>query len=123
MQSRFTPLIELASILSTAVVLWFGARRVLDGQLTLGLLLVFLTYLGALYKPVKSLSKLSQIVSKGLAAAERVLEVMDAPIDIEDRPNARAVPLCGRIELRDVTFSYDPERPLIESLSLTVEPG
>ena len=82
LQSRFGPLVELASIASTGVVLWYGAQRVLDGRLTLGILLVFLSYLGSLYKPVKSLSKLAQIVSKGAAAAERILEVLDEPIDI-----------------------------------------
>ena len=88
-QSRFGPLVEFGSVVSTAVVLWFGAQRVLDGRLTLGVLLVFLTYLGSLYKPVKSLAKLSTVVSKGAAAAERILDVLDAPIDIVDRPGAR----------------------------------
>ncbi|MDQ4039256.1 MAG: ABC transporter ATP-binding protein/permease [Actinomycetota bacterium] len=121
-QSRFGPLVELASILSTGVVLWFGAQRVLQGRLTLGILLVFLAYLGSLYKPVKSLSKLSQVVSKGAAAAERILEVLDAPIDIHDHPGARAVPLRGRIEFRDVCFSYGRE-PVLQNLSFSIEAG
>ena len=73
-------------MVSTAMVLWFGAERVLSGHLSLGVLLVFITYLGSLYKPVKQLTKLSQVVSKGAAALERIGEVMDAPVDIVDRP-------------------------------------
>ena len=119
-QSRFGPLVEVAGVVSTAVVLWFGAERVLSGHLTLGVLLVFITYLGSLYKPVKQLTKLSQVVSKGAAALERVGEVMDAPVDIVDTPGAVAVPIRGQIEFRNVSFSYGRE-PVLRDLSLTIE--
>jgi len=121
-QSRFGPLVEVAGAVSTAVVLWFGAERVLSGHLTLGVLLVFITYLGSLYKPVKQLTKLSQVVSKGAAALERVGEVMDAPVDIVDTPGAVAVPIRGQIEFRNVSFSYGRE-PVLRDLSLTIEAG
>jgi ABC-type multidrug transport system fused ATPase/permease subunit len=122
MQSRFSPLVELASVLSTAVVLWFGALRVLSGELSLGVLLVFLSYLTLLYKPVRQLSKLSNVASKGAAAAERIEELLSAPLDIVDRPNAVARPLRGEIELQSVSFSYGRE-PVLQDLSLKVEPG
>jgi ATP-binding cassette subfamily B protein len=122
LQSRFGPLVDLSSVVSTAVVLWFGAHRVLEGQLSLGVLVVFLTYLGSLYKPVKSLSKLSTVVSKGAAAVERISDVMTSPLDIVDRPSAVHVPLAGAIEFRDVTFSYGRE-PVLRDLSLRIEPG
>ena len=121
-QSRFGPLVEVAGVVSTAMVLWFGAERVLSGHLTLGVLLVFITYLGSLYKPVKQLTKLSQVVSKGAAALERVGEVMDAPVDIVDTPGAVAVPIRGQIEFRNVSFSYGRE-PVLRDLSLTIEAG
>ena len=70
-------------------MLWFGASRVMSGNLTPGELLMLLSYLGSLYKPVKSLSKLSQVVSKGAAAAERISDIMATPPDIADRPGAR----------------------------------
>jgi ABC-type multidrug transport system fused ATPase/permease subunit len=122
LQSRFGPLVELSSILSTGVVLWFGAQRVLHEQLTLGILLVFLSYLGSLYKPVKSLSKLSQVVSKGAAAAERIIEVLDEPVDIVDRPHAVARSISGRLEFREVSFSYGRE-PVLDDVSFTIEAG
>jgi ATP-binding cassette, subfamily B, bacterial len=121
-QSRFGPLVELAGVVSTAMVLWFGAQRVLSGHLSLGVLLVFITYLGSLYKPVKALSKLAQIVSKGTAAAERIGEVMETPIDIVDVPGAVAMPIRGRVEFRGVSFSYGRE-PVLRDLSLTIEAG
>jgi ATP-binding cassette subfamily B protein len=122
-QAKFMPLIDLASVASTAVVLWFGAYRVLDGKLTLGVLLVFLSYLGSLYKPIKSLSKLSNVVTKGAAAAERIEEVLNAPLDIVDHPHARAVRrIRGEVEFRHVSFSYGRE-PVLTDLSLRIEPG
>jgi len=121
-QSRFGPLVEVASVFSTAAVLWFGAERVLSGHLSLGVLLVFITYLGSLYKPVKQLTKLSQVVSKGAAALERIGEVMDAPVDIVDVPGAVALPIRGQVEFRNVSFSYGRE-PVLRDLSLTIEAG
>jgi ATP-binding cassette subfamily B protein len=121
-QSRFGPIVEVAGVVSTAVVLWFGAERVLSGHLSLGVLLVFITYLSSLYKPVKQLTKLSQVVSKGAAALERIGEVMEAPIDIVDAPGAVAMPIRGKVEFRNVSFSYGRE-PVLRDLSLTIEAG
>jgi ATP-binding cassette subfamily B protein len=121
-QAKFMPLVDLASVISTAVVLWFGAFRVLEGKLSLGVLLVFITYLGSLYKPIKSLSKLSTVVSKGAAAAERIEDVLDAPLDIVDDPQARPKRIRGEVEFRNVTFSYGRE-PVLDNLSLRMEPG
>jgi ABC-type multidrug transport system fused ATPase/permease subunit len=122
LQSRFGPLVDLASVASTAVVLWFGAHRVLDGELSLGVLLVFISYLGSLYKPIKSLSKLSTIVTKGAAAAERIADVMSMPVEVQDRPRASAVEIHGRIEFRSVSFSYGRE-PVLEDLSFCIDTG
>ncbi|HEY7101971.1 MAG TPA: ABC transporter ATP-binding protein [Mycobacteriales bacterium] len=121
-QSRFGPLVEVAGVVSTAAVLWFGAERVLSGHLSLGVLLVFIAYLGSLYKPVKQLTKLSQVVSKGAAALERIGEVMDAPVDIVDVPGAVAVPIRGQVEFRNVSFSYGRE-PVLRELNLSIEAG
>jgi ABC-type multidrug transport system fused ATPase/permease subunit len=122
LESRFGPLVDVCGVLSTGVVVWFGAQRVLDGHLSLGVLLVMVTYIGSLYKPIKSLSKLAQTISKGTAAAERIAEVLDAPLDIVDRPEARSVPVRGTIELRDVSFSYG-RGPVLDRLSLRVDAG
>lgn len=121
-QAKFMPLVEMASVFSTAVVLWFGAFRVLQGELTLGILLVFITYLGSLYKPIKSLSKLSTVVSKGAAAAERIEDVLNAPLDIVDQPQARPSRIRGAVEFRNVSFSYGRE-PVLADLSLRIQPG
>ena len=122
LQARFSPVVDLATALSTAVVLWFGAMRVLDGHLDIGVMLVFLSYLGSVYKPIRQLSKLSQVVSKGVAAAERISEIMATPPDIADRPGALPVKVRGGVEFRDVTFSYGRE-PVLDAVSFKVAVG
>ncbi len=122
LQARFSPLVDLAGAASTAVVLWFGASRVVSGHLTPGELLMLLSYLASLYKPVKQLSKLSQVVSKGAAAAERISEIMATPPDIADKPGALAVPIRGGLEFRHVSFSYGRE-PVLDDISFRVAAG
>jgi ATP-binding cassette subfamily B protein len=123
LQARFGPIVDATSALSTVVVLGFGAERVLDGRMSVGVLLVFLSYLSSLYKPVKALSRLSVTLSRGLASAERVHDVMSEQPDVTDCPGALpANRLRGRIELRDVTYSYGRE-PVLDKLNLTIEPG
>ncbi len=123
LQARFSPVVDVAGAISVVAVLWFGSHRVLDGALTLGGLLVFLSYLGSLYKPVKALAKLSTVVAKGVAAAERVTDVLVESPAIEDGPGTRiAPPIRGRVELRDVRFSYGRE-PVLDGLDLTIHAG
>jgi len=123
LQARFSPIVDATSALSTVVVLGVGAQRVLAGQMSVGVLLVFLSYLSSLYKPVKALSKLSVTFSKGLASAERVHDVLSQQPDVCDRKGSLpAHRLRGEVEFRDVTFSYGRE-PVLDSLNLTIASG
>lgn len=122
-QARFSPLVDLTGVGSMALVLGLGSVRVLEGRMRLGELLVFIAYLGSLYKPVKALSKLSLTISRGMAASERVLDVLRTKPGIVDRPGARvATRLRGDIELRSVRFSYGRE-PVLDGLCLTIPAG
>jgi ABC-type multidrug transport system fused ATPase/permease subunit len=123
LQARFSPLVDVSGVISTVIVLWVGAQRVMSGRLTIGELLVFLSYVGSIYKPIKALSKLGNVASKGAAAMERVLAVLDESPGITDRPGAaRSARLRGHICFDNVTFSYGRE-PVLADLSLTIEPG
>jgi subfamily B ATP-binding cassette protein MsbA len=124
LKASFTPLIDVVSLLGTLIVTYFGVRRVLDGSMTLGLLIVFLAYLNSLYKPMRALSKLAYLVSRGVVSAERVLEALELDERVPERAGARAVLLRGAVEFRDVTFRYLPDRaPVLEHVSLRVEAG
>ncbi len=123
LQARFSPAVDLASAFSSAMVLVVGATKVLHGQLNLSVLLVFLGYVATLYKPLKALAKLSTALSKGLAAADRVLDVLNREPEVRDRPDAVAAgPLVGRIDFENVTYSYGRE-PVLRDFTLTVQPG
>ena len=123
LQARFSPVVDVASAASLAVVLAVGSWRVLDGHMSVAVLLVFLGYVSSLYKPLKALAKLSTVTSKGTAAAERVLDILAMTPDVHNAPKAVAAgSLAGRIDFENVTFSYGRE-PVIRGLDLHIEPG
>ena len=124
LQAQFGPLVDVVAGVGTALVLFVGTHRVLSGQLSLGLLLVFLSYLGSLYKPMRQLSKLAYTTSRGLASAERVREVLEADAEIHDAPDAvRAPRLTGRVQLEDVEFAYEDGSPVLRDINVDVKPG
>jgi subfamily B ATP-binding cassette protein MsbA len=108
----------------TCIVLWYGARLVLQGQLTAGALVVFLLYLGKMYKPMKELSKMTDTLTKAAVGFERIAELLRTESQVVDRPGAaRASRFAGRVELRDVSFSYRDGPAVLHRVSLLVEPG
>jgi ABC-type multidrug transport system fused ATPase/permease subunit len=124
LQSMFSPLVDVIATLGTVLVLWIGAQRVLDGTMTLGMLLVFLAYLKALYSPMKSLAKLTTVISRGQASAERIQEILDTAPAISDKPGAVPAPtLAGAVELRGVSFGYQGDRDVLHGIDLRAEPG
>ena len=124
LQAEFSPLVDVVAGTGTAVVLFVGTHRVLSGQLSLGLLLVFLSYLGSLYKPMRQLSKLAYTTSRGVASAERVSEILEAEIDVRDEPGAPAAPaFAGRVRFDHVSFGYVETEPVLHDIDLEVEPA
>jgi len=124
MKARLPPLVDILVAIGTCLVLWFGVRLVLDGSLTAGALLVFILYLGKMYKPMKDLSKTADTWSKAAVGFERIGEILDIERQVRDRPGARpAPPLKGRIEFAHVRFGYAPDQTVLHDVSLAVEPG
>jgi subfamily B ATP-binding cassette protein MsbA len=123
-RSLLGPVVTSLVALGTAAVLWFGARQVLEGAMTLGALIVFLTYLGKFFRPVQDLAKAGTNIAQATVGLERVKAVLDADEKLPRAPHAR--PLAeveGRVELRNVTFGYDPSRPVLDDVSFMAEPG
>jgi ATP-binding cassette, subfamily B, bacterial len=105
-------------------VLWYGARLVITGALTSGALLVFLLYLGKMYKPMRDLSKMSDTISKASVGWERIREVLETETQVRNIRGARPAPrFKGKIEFDRVSFSYDGSREILEDVSLRIEPG
>jgi ATP-binding cassette, subfamily B, bacterial len=108
----------------TGLVLWFGARMVLDGALSPGSLVVFIFYLGKMYKPMQELSKMTDAYSKASVGYERIREILDEDGEVKDLPGARTISrVKGAIEFEDVTFAFDEKSPTLENISFRIEPG
>jgi subfamily B ATP-binding cassette protein MsbA len=123
LQSQFSPLIDILAGLGVGLVLFIGTRQVLSGTLTVGLLLVFLSYVGSFYRPMRQLSKLSIVTSRGVASAERVSEVLEAEIDVKDLAGAKPLAaIKGLVEFSGVHLSYGGQ-PALRDVSLVAEPG
>jgi ATP-binding cassette, subfamily B, bacterial len=113
----------LATTLGTAAIIYLGAELALQGKLTAGTIIVFISYLSSLYEPLDSLTHLTQTVQGAAAEADRVMEVLEIEPDVEDRPHARRARLGGPVRYDDVTFGYEPGRPVLKGVSLEANPG
>jgi ATP-binding cassette subfamily B protein len=116
--------LSLLITLGTLMVWYVGGRQVLLGSVTVGTLIAFLAYVEMFYRPIQYMSMLLNWASRSLTAAERVFEVLDTKIEVEDAEDAVPMPTMeGRIEFRDVTFGYDSHRPVLRHITFEVAPG
>jgi ATP-binding cassette subfamily B protein/subfamily B ATP-binding cassette protein MsbA len=123
-QMKFKILIGLATALGTAVILWVGARQALAGEMTVGTILLFLSYLAALYAPIETVMYTGSTLQGAAGSARRVLEVLQARREVTDKPGARTLSRAqGAVRLENVTFGYEPERAVLRDVSLDVRPG
>jgi len=124
LKAKLAPLVEIIVAVGTSLVLWFGARMALSGTLSAGALVVFIFYLGKMYKPMQELSKMTDAYSKAAIGYERIREVLDFDGEIKDLPGARRAPVFrGRVEFQDVTFGYEPNQPVLKNVSFRMEQG
>ena len=108
----------------TAAVLWFGARLVLEGRMSAGALLVFLAYLSRLFTPIQALARTSTQVAQASVGLERVREVLAADERLARAADPRVLTAVeGYVEFQQVTFAYEPGRPVLQDISLVATPG
>jgi ATP-binding cassette subfamily B protein len=127
-QLQFSVGVNAATAVGTAVLMAAGGVRVLHGSLTVGSLLVFLSYLAALYGPMETLAYLSSSLASATARARRVLEVLDAEQDVRDKAGAVVLPARSageavQIGFEGVSFGYEAGRAVLRDIELVVEPG
>jgi len=119
-----SPVVDIIVAVGTCVMLAYGARLVLAGELTAGALVVFLLYLGKLYKPMRDLSKMTDTVSKAGVGFERIREVLETEGGVRDVRHAkRAAPFTGDIAFDHVSFGYSPAQPILTDVSFSIKPG
>jgi len=123
-KAKLSPVVEVIVAIGTCLVLWYGARLAMAGELSAGVLIVFLLYLGKMYKPMRDLSKMTDTVSKAMVGYERIQEVLDIESDVRDLRGARPAPrFKGQIEFKDVSFSYGTDKRVLEDVSFTIGAG
>jgi ATP-binding cassette subfamily B protein/subfamily B ATP-binding cassette protein MsbA len=119
----FKLFVGLVTAVGTAALIWLGGRYALQGTVTAGTVLVFLSYLASLYGPLNSITYTASTLQHAAANADRVLEVLDTPPDVPERADARDVRLTGRVRYEDVTAGYEPGRPVLRHVSFEARPG
>lgn len=116
--------VDVLIALGTALVLWYGARLVLQDALTPGDVLVFMTYLKNAFKPVQNFAKYTGRLAKAAASGERILNVLEQTPEVDDLPHAQPAPIFrGAVELENLHFAYEPGHHVLKGISLSVQPG
>jgi subfamily B ATP-binding cassette protein MsbA len=124
MKAKLSPMVDILVAVGTCLVLGYGARLVMAGELSTGQLVIFIFYLGKTYKPMKDLSKMTNTVSKATISFERIQELLDIESRVRDMPGARPAPqFKGLLEFDNVSFSYDGKHQILKDVSVRIEPG
>jgi subfamily B ATP-binding cassette protein MsbA len=123
-KTKLSPVVEIIVATGTCLMLGYGARMVVAGQLEASELVVFLLYLGKMYKPMRDLAKMTDTVSSAAVGFERIREVLEIESGVRNLPHARpASRFKGKIEFDKVSFGYNPEQSILEDVSFRIEPG
>jgi len=122
--SAFFPLMEVISAAGVCIVLWYGGTRVMHGDLTVGILIAFLGYLQRFFMPIRDLTRLYNTMQAAMAAAERIVGILDAESQVKERPNATELPaIRGEVRFENVAFAYEEGVDVLHDISFTASPG
>jgi ATP-binding cassette subfamily B protein/subfamily B ATP-binding cassette protein MsbA len=123
--SLYSPGMMFLGSVGTVLILWYGAGEVQNGRLTLGELVLFLSYLALFYVPINQIHSVNHMLQHALAASERVFEVLDTIPDVLDRPGVTApvARIRGEVRFEQVMFHYRPDVPVLKGLTVSVRPG
>ena len=124
LSATLTPTIEFVAAVGVTIILWYGGNSVIDGTITAGSLVAFLTYAVNISNPIKRLSRVIGNIQRAMAAAQRVFDVLDLPKTIKNLPEAKALPTVkGQVSFNNVSFSYNPGEQVLNNVSFSVKPG
>jgi ABC-type multidrug transport system fused ATPase/permease subunit len=130
--ATFFPAMRFVASLGTVIVLGVGAMMAVNGELSLGTLVAFLSYITSFYQPINRLTEIDRVFQEAIAAGERIFELLDETSDIQDAPNALDLPVVqGEVVFDDVHFRYGPaeparrdrEREVLHDVTFTMAPG
>jgi ATP-binding cassette subfamily B protein len=119
------PIVDSLTGVAMAVVVVVGGTMVLNQQLEVGVMVAFLFYIQRFFDPIRSLTMQYSVMQRAMASGQRLIDVLDVPVDIKDADDAIDLPqnMDGAVEFCDVTFGYNPEEPILRNISFRVNPG
>ena len=124
LMATLTPVVELVAAIGVTMIIWYGGNNVINGTITAGSLVSFLTYAVNISNPIKRLTRVIGNIQKALAAAQRVFMIIDMPEEIAESRDAKQLPeVSGKVEFQNVSFAYDDKGNVITDLSFSVKPG
>lgn len=124
LMATLTPVVELVAAIGVTMIIWYGGNNVINGTITAGSLVAFLTYAVNISNPIKRLTRVIGNIQKALAAAQRVFMIIDMPEEIAESRDAKQLPeVSGKVEFQNVSFAYNDEGNVITDLSFSVKPG
>lgn len=124
LMATLTPVVELVAAIGVTMIIWYGGNSVINGTITAGSLVAFLTYAVNISNPIKRLTRVIGNIQKALAAAQRVFMIIDMPEEIAESRDAKQLPeVSGKVEFQNVSFAYDDKGNVITDLSFSVKPG
>ena len=124
LKAKLAPVVQVLVAVGTCLVLWYGVNLVLKGEMTAGSLLVFILYLGKMYKPMRDLSKMTDTMSKATVGYERIRAIIETEDEIRNLPSAKKAPkFRGAIEFDRVSFAYDDGYATLKNVSFEVGAG
>jgi ATP-binding cassette, subfamily B, multidrug efflux pump len=121
--SIFLPVVEILSAISIGLLIWWGAREVLAGSISLGTIIAFILYLHMLFRPIRELADKFNTLQMGMVSSERVFKVMDTDAFIADEGKLSFENIKGEIEFKNVWFAYNNEDWILRDVSFKVSPG
>ncbi|MEY3247983.1 MAG: hypothetical protein RL742_26 [Bacteroidota bacterium] len=119
----FFPVVDIISALSLGLMVWYGARGVLSGEVTIGVLVAFPLYISMLYRPIRMLADKFNTLQMGLIAAERVFALLETVRGADDSGTLKPTRLEGDVRFDQVDFSYNEGEPILKSVSFHIQPG
>ena len=124
LMATLTPVVELVAAIGVTMIIWYGGNNVINGTITAGSLVAFLTYAGNISNPIKRLTRVIGNIQKASAAAQRVFMIIDMPEEIAESRDAKQLPeVSGKVEFQNVSFAYNDKGNVITDLSFSVKPG
>ena len=124
LMATLTPVVELVAAIGVTMIIWYGGNNVINGTITAGSLVAFLTYAVNISNPIKRLTRVIGNIQKAQAAAQRVFMIIDMPEEIAESRDAKQLPeVSGKVEFQNVSFAYDDKGNVITDLSFSVKPG